>query len=629
MDTTVNDSTYHIMIIWSTALSIRDKVVDDLKDSFSILKIVKIHWDRDKFLDNYTIFYAHSQKYLNRNALNKLLKNKINHCGNDDFIAIIFEDKTPIYDYRQTSSGRKIVNTRVFDKKSLYRSWSGGGHKIHASDDDWETNKDLTILFGLNTTDFLHNFCDTTVKQESEYRHNCIGVGGYDSIEQLFYVLNNTCEYVVLRNHEVIPEQYTVDGHGDIDLLVENKNYVAYITLARPVYNIAYRVYHAIRIGGIEVPFDFRYVGDNYYDRYWEEHILKQRHLAKDLLYIPSDEDQFYSLLYHAFLQKSEVKPDYYPKLEYYGKQIGINFDGSANQAIQLLDDYMKANGYEVVRPSDLSVFYNTTNLQLSTYALRHGVLKKHLVVDDYYSKVFEKKCSFIKLGTPKLIENEARFLKQLSNYPYFPTLIRFESDKEECFIEISRKAGVSFNQFFGIEHHKISKNIYDFIRESICILKILADNKIIHRDFIPTNILIDNENGALSISLIDFGWSIYVSEIDCCEKPLHLADIYAHPTDFSDFYTLGKILKIHFGYRKRAKQIGDLLCTIDSKVYQDEIELSRRINLISSILAKPKPIQDYYYDIRSIFKEVVFFIFKYLKLIISKLKHKINILFH
>ena len=73
----------------------------------------------------------------------------------------------------------------VFDKKQQYREWTGGGHRIHASDDEWETNKDLTLLLGQNIEDFINHTPICNISEE-ELHQNCIGVNGYKSIKELF-----------------------------------------------------------------------------------------------------------------------------------------------------------------------------------------------------------------------------------------------------------------------------------------------------------------------------------------------------------------------------------------------------------------------------------------------------------
>lgn len=533
------------MVLWANALDQKNFILKDLESQFEIYKIFHVHWDKESFLDNYTVFYAHSQKHLTYTQYRNLLKGKLAHCGDGDFIAIVFRDDSPIFETRKTSSGERQVNIRVFDKKTQYRELTGGGHKVHSSDDVWETNKDLTLMFGLNTEDFIQHYSPSS--EVESFASNCVGVGGYSSIQQFFYVLNNTIQYVVLRNFECIPDEYTVEGHGDIDLLVENKNYIAYLTLAKPVFPEPYRVYHVLNIAGKEVPFDFRNVGDDYYDKPWEENILRNRCLIKSLFYVPCDEDHFYSLLYHAYIQKHEVKQDYVPKLEYLGKSIGIDYRNDRGLAIQLLDAYLRGKKYEYIKPQDKSVVYNEKNLQMSEYALRFGHFIKRVKETGsngyvYTSLVYEKEKSFIKIGTPWLINNEIPFLKELAKYDCFPHLISGGFEGDLRMIEISRVPGSNFTDFFMDIRHQRKEYLCSFIDEALKVLFILNENNICHRDFLPSNLMVWEVNGRCRVGLIDFGWAVENNR-NVVAHPLHLGGYYRHKDKDSDLYTLGSML--------------------------------------------------------------------------------------
>ena len=536
----------HIIIVWSSANGYKKEIINDISNNFEIIKVANVSWDRNLFLNNYTVFYAHSQRHLSRENLKALLTGKMEHCGTGTFTVIVFRDNHPNMAMRETSSGPRLVNTNVFDKKTLYREWAGGGHRIHGSDDAWETNKDLTLLFGLNTIDFLAKY-ENCSPCEISLNANCIGVNGYDSIQQLFYVLNNTIRYCVLRNHECLPDEYTVEGHGDIDLLVENKNYMAYVTLAKPVFEEPYRVYHLIKIGGKEIPFDFRFVGDNYYDKPWEEHILNSRCLTKGIFYMPNDEDQFYSLLYHAYIQKYEVKSDYPPKLIQYAERIGLTYQEDPKTAISLLDSFMQSNHYEYIKPIDLSVVYNIENLKLSSYALRYGHFIKRVNEAGsngyiYDSLVYEKEDSFVKIGTPWLINNEKGFIERFHGDKHFPSLIKYYNSGKEAFMEISRIEGSDTGKFFGNANNHTRTLLKSFIKESLSILEILEQNNICHRDFLPSNLIVSKHGSVCNVGLIDFGWAVDTNSDDIPE-PQFLGGRYRSKKGHSDLYTFGALL--------------------------------------------------------------------------------------
>ena len=585
----MSQSCLHLLIIWSTAIDKKDYIINDLSSSFIIRRIIKIHWDTKNFFDNYKTFYAHSLKHLNPTQFASVINNKIEHCGKDDFIAVIFEDEHPNMQERETSSGKRVVNINVYDKKTEYRELTGGGHRIHSSDDAWETNKDLTLLFGLNAGDFCNKFPELETK-EILFSRNCVGVGGYASIQQFFYVLNNTIKYCVLRNHECLPDEYTVEGHGDIDLLIENKNYMFYLTLAKRVFPESYRVYHTIKIAGEEIPFDFRYVGDNYYDQPWEEHIIKHRRLEKMLFYIPNPEDQYYTLLYHAYIQKWEVKEDYLSKLAHYASVINEVYKPEVESAIKQIDSYLEKNRFEYIRPDDKTVVFNQENISKSNYAFRFGQLIKRLNVQDskgmkYHSRVYEKTDSFVKIGTNWLIHNEAIFLKKLQDKDGFPKVLceKYDSVFDESYIEITRVQGDGFNTFFSNVNHQRRGYIKSFVLSSIELIRKLNAQDISHRDFLPANLIIMDKNKKSQVSLIDFGWATDIEHTNE-NRPDNLAGQYVTIKNATDSYMLGMFLLDYWYDLPYIRIISKLLRSISFDDYLSETIFKKKLNRVSFV---------------------------------------------
>ena len=130
-------SEIHIVLVWEKGLNKLEPILYDLKNSFEILDVIRVSWKKDFFSNNLSRFYG--EKLPDRSF-------KERHCGNGAFIAIIIRQDNPIYEQRETSKGKNIVNAHLFDKKQLYRNWTGGGHKIHTSNDTAESNHDILFL---------------------------------------------------------------------------------------------------------------------------------------------------------------------------------------------------------------------------------------------------------------------------------------------------------------------------------------------------------------------------------------------------------------------------------------------------------------------------------------------------
>lgn len=339
----------HVFIVWSKGFHCRDKILDDVKTKFEILEIVDITWSKDKFSENLSRFYGEN---LPKNS------SKEKHCGTGTFLCIIVRDKNPIYDLRETSKGMKAVNINMFDKKQLYRQWTGGGHKIHGSDSIAEARSNIYLLLGVK-----YDLIATYEKAASPRTHakDLIGSNGWSSLDEIFDAFNELCNYVVLRNFVDIDQELN-NLHPDIDLLTDNRRLIADISNGKPTYRDKKRVQHLVWINGQKVFFDFRFIGDNYYDYKWEQQILDSR-VKYGHLYVPNALHHFYSLMYHAFVHKEKLIEDYIIKLIELSQTVNFNYDKKSFLDFEVLSDlnsFMLSNNYAFIEPRDLTVYFNT-----------------------------------------------------------------------------------------------------------------------------------------------------------------------------------------------------------------------------------------------------------------------------
>lgn len=110
--------------------------------------------------------------------------------------------------------------------------------------------------------------------------------------------------------------------------------------------------FKTICIGGQDVIFDLRYVGDNYYDMAMERALLTNRVEHRNF-FIPRDEDLLYSKLYHALIHKPSISNTY----KEYFEESGV-WSESRDVLFSCLDEYMNKYGFRIVPPNDRMVGY-------------------------------------------------------------------------------------------------------------------------------------------------------------------------------------------------------------------------------------------------------------------------------
>lgn len=343
----------HLFIIWSNGRNKQEEILEDMKKNFEIVKIYEVEWKKEEFAQNLSRFYG---THLPKNC------RKETYCGNEKFILVILKVKNPIYEKRMTTRGEEVVNIKMFDKKTQYRELTGGGDKVHGTNNEIETNHDLTLLLGKNIQDFLKD-CTKWDGNIESIKTDMYGAPKWKSVKDMFYALNNCCNYAILRNYESLPNEIYEQDHNDIDIICDSLDDVKYILNAEPTFEEEYRVQYKTKVEDIEVYFDLRHIGDNYYCKEMEKKILEERIYNENGFYTLNLENYFYTLLYHALIQKLDFHEDYKKKLINMNVE-KIELDTSLENYTQILKKWMLKNEFMMVKPNDESVIFNPHMLE-------------------------------------------------------------------------------------------------------------------------------------------------------------------------------------------------------------------------------------------------------------------------
>lgn len=178
---------------------------------------------------------------------------------------------------------------------------------------------------------------------------NLRGYSGWNKLSTMFETLNKCVNWLVLRNFENLSDDFEFRDGDDIDILCENQKTL--INLINAKKRIGGRCSYFITVNDFDIPLDIRFLGDKYFDPLWQRDILHNKRFVGSIP-VPSEKDYFYSLIYHAKLQKYQVKNEYVNRLNYLSKKIGLNstknnFINDDKYTSSLINYFLESKGYK------------------------------------------------------------------------------------------------------------------------------------------------------------------------------------------------------------------------------------------------------------------------------------------
>lgn len=512
---------YHLFIIWEEARKNEENILSDIAGNFDILYKVNVTWSKKYFSSNLTRFYGTN---LPPNS------DKEQHIGTGDFLVVVVEDHIPDYNHHETSKGSKYINSRTFLAKTRYRDSTGGGHKIHGTNTPAEFSHDFALLFGCSIDEFMQKNTVSTEKTIN-LKRNIVGYNGWASIEQLFSVLNLSEKYVVMRNWQQLPDNYYAEAHGDIDLLVDDFESVRYTLNAERVFPEDHRVHCKTKINGKDVFFDFRFIGDGYYDKAWQRKILGSRRLDTTRnIFVVDEKNHFFSLMYHAIIHKPNVAEDYTKALKTIAEQSKVLANVDAKKIIKsqemckMLGRFLAQHSYQITKPEP-SVYFNESHVQLTVkYAEEYkdkfqveqlkdiykfdSIERFESVQKDerrFYKATKDQDAFFVKSSSVSY-GDEFRFAKIAhdENSSFFAKPIEFYDGEVNYFVT-QWVDGVGLDEYMAKDSVS-TRQKKTLIKDLVSIQDILWNLGIVHRDIIPRNFIVSADG---RLVLIDFYWAV------------------------------------------------------------------------------------------------------------------------
>ena len=347
---------FHLMVFWKRPVDGEDQLLEQISAHFSIKEVFHLHWTPEKIVENFQRFYAMIEGHAYQ---------KFTQSGVLPFLLVVVQDLKPSYEYRVSGgSGYKFVNTKTFDLKQKMRKQKG--ISLHATNDHREFRRDLMYLLGIKADVYAKKNLGNWDGNIQQIHQDIVGADGWKNLPQVFEVLNEAVDYVVLRNFEELPDEHILGIHADIDFLVQDVD--AYHRAAS-ILNKE-RAAHT-QVGDRKIYFDFRSVNDFYYDPKWCRRLLETKVPVRGF-YAVNPHDYFFSLLYHGHVHKPKISKDYGERLLPIAKEIGLvnltsdQLINPASAAI-ILEQFLKGNGYYLTRPNGCPGFNDNFASRLSS----------------------------------------------------------------------------------------------------------------------------------------------------------------------------------------------------------------------------------------------------------------------
>jgi len=322
----------HLIIVDKKNKQFLSKIYKKVSYLFKIINSIDIVWSDNKYIEN-------SARLFNGELLLK------------EFTLIIFEDKNPKYQLSMSSKQYKNVN--IVSLKDEFHHLTN----TYFSDGLSEFFRLAVLVFGKNKL-----FEVIEGKEENTLHADIVGTAGWADFKEFIEVANMTASWLILRNFEYLPYDF-FEKDKDVDMLCADINLFA-STMNLKKWSWGIGAYETV-IEDKVVPFDVRFLGDNYYDKLWQYNMLESRILTEDNVPRMNDINYFFSLIYHSKIQKTNVKPVYVDRLFDLSRKINFNeyekdLIHQDKEISAVINNFLALNHYRYVRPLDISVPENT-----------------------------------------------------------------------------------------------------------------------------------------------------------------------------------------------------------------------------------------------------------------------------
>ncbi len=377
------ESDFACFALWKPARPYREKIRELLSSKFEILLETEIVWSVENFKQNAARLYESPMK--SNIPKEKWPKGHEEKIGDRKFILFVVKDSNPNYTYAMSVSKKiELSNLNVVAAKYQIRDWIFDDLKIkfavHSTNNIQEFLFQASLIFGIDLLKRLMNGDKPKIETISK---DLEGANGWKNWKEFFDILNLTSNYLVLRGFETLPKE---NPEKDLDILTDNYQRFASALGATQLSHQPYK--GVVNVNDERISLDMRYIGDKYYDVAWAKEMINTK-VNRNGVFVPRDDHYFFSLLFHAKVQKPKVKEKYIGILDELSKT--SSFDWYKSEQLnndkamgQLLDGYFRSHCYYYEDPLDNGVYKNESVIKF--------IQSNRLLKIDFWTKKIEGK---------------------------------------------------------------------------------------------------------------------------------------------------------------------------------------------------------------------------------------------
>ncbi len=317
----------HIFVLWPRAIEAKNDVLSLLQSHFAEVRQIEINIPDELLIQKTCKIYD-----IDEDAARKRLA----VSGFGTFVVFEITDTQPLYDtIWRFGTGYTKTNTKIYACKTQIREKLGHAFMAHSSNDTREALKDLRIILGPR----FH--IDGTLAPED-----------FSSSEEVFNFLNETDEYLVLRDY----------SPGDIDVLTRRTPAQMARLLEAKHQRLRFLTFKPPSKAN---PLDIVNVHHGIFCPVWSNNMLQARVYDEDSKrYRPHPEDLLFSLLYHYVLHKRAIPASSFGLIQ--NLIATLKFDKLANinltdkkEAVYHLLKFMRKNNYSAPIPMDPKMYFD------------------------------------------------------------------------------------------------------------------------------------------------------------------------------------------------------------------------------------------------------------------------------